>query len=285
MQNMLTGWGIPPTKQLSNLIARMVKAGAGSAQILQSIRKTKDYAQAFPGIRRRDGSMRMSEAQYISGFNTAKDYASTIGRGLSKGAYGMAIKNGNSPSEIKSKLQADDIMKQNSEVFQEFGQYLVDTGVVKKPPTKEELRKFIMKQGPKAWEKAYQTAYTASQIEKYGGLGDFDIGKGDALGYHGLEKLIKQAPPGTDPTKIDWREMAKTAAEVLPASRLYGLGITKTDMIKLQLGTPEAVKIESRAKLASATAAAFGSEQRAANQLNQGGLQTGKDDKKLQATE
>lgn len=283
MQNVVLQWGIPMTKQLSNMINRLAKQGATSAAFLGQLRKTKDYAQAFPGLRRRDGSLRMSESQYLSGYNSAKDFAASIGRPLSKGGYGMALKNGNSPSEIKAKLQADDIMKQNQEVFQEYGQYLVDTGVTKKPPSREELRKFIMKQGPKEWEQAYQTAYTASQIEKYGGLG-IDIGKGDNISYHGLQKLIKQAPPGTDPTEIDWRQMARTAAEVLPASRLYGLGITKTDMIKLELGTPDAVKIESRAKLAKATADAFGSEQRAVPQLTQGGLATGHD-RKQQATE
>lgn len=282
MQNTLLQWGMPLTPQLKNLIARLAKQGASSAAFLQAVRATKDYAAAFPGLRRRDGSLRMSEAQYLAGYNSAKDFAATTGRALSKGAYGFAVKNGNSPNEIRAKIQAVDTMKQNSEVLNEFGQYLVATGAAKAPPKREDLLKFVMKQGPAAWETAWQTAFTASQIEKYAGL-DTQVGRGEDISYKGLEKLLKSAPPGTDPTKIDWSETARIAAATLPASRLYGLGITKKDLLKLQLGSPEAVAIEARVKLAQATAEAAGSEQRANPELTRQGQYQGSP--RVQATE
>lgn len=280
---MLAGWGIPMTKPLQNLIKRMASQGAGSAQVVAALRKTKDYAAVFPGIMRRDGTLRMSEAQYIAGYQSAKDFAASTGRPLSKGMYGYALKKGNSPSEMRDKIQAVDLYKENKEVYDEFNQYEVALGRIKKPMDRNEMMKFIMKQGPKEFEQDWQTAYTASQIEKYAGLG-VDIGKGDKndIGYQGLQKLLKQAPPGTDPTKIDWSDTARLAAASQPASRLYGLGITDKDYLKVALGTPDAVKIESRIKLAQATAEGA-AQDRANPQLNQGGMQTGRE--KQQATE
>ena len=103
-QAILTGWQIPLTPELQGLIQRAVQGGMNSAAFINTLRKTKAYAQRFSGIMRANGSMRMTESQYLSGYMQARDTARALGRYFSQQAYGAAIKNGNSPSEIKMKL-------------------------------------------------------------------------------------------------------------------------------------------------------------------------------------
>jgi hypothetical protein len=275
MTNTVLQWGIPLSRALRNLIARLAQEGASSAQFLKALRATKDYAHEFPGIMRRDGTMRMSEAAYIAGYQAAKDYAASVGRSLSQAQYGLALKNGNSPSEIRAKLTAIDTLREHGDMFREFSDYLMATGETKKPLTRKEMYAFIMKQGPKRWEDTWETAYTASQIERSGVL---DIGKpkeGNDLGYKGLKKLLKQADPNLDVTKIDWSDLADLASQALPASRLYGMGITGKDLVKLKLKTKDAPGIAARVQLAIGTAVATASEQRANPQLTRQGQYTG----------
>lgn len=282
--NIVTAWGIPASPEVQSFARQAVMKGWNSSMFLQEVRKTKFYALHFPGIRRQDGSQRMSESEYLSGFRSAKDYASTVGRNFSKQMYGLALKKGNSPSEIKRKVEALDVLKEHRREMTSFNEYLVATGATKKPLGKKELGAFVMGVGPKEFEDAWTTSFAAAAIERTGFM---DIGKpaaGGELGYRGLEKLIKKAPPGLDIEGMDWGDLASVASQALPASRLYKMGITKKDLLKMQLKIPGSEKTAARVKLAIATAQAAASEQRANPQLNREGLYTGKD-RGLQATE
>jgi len=268
--NLLTGYGIAISPAMRTLVEGAVKDGLNSAAFMLALRNTKDYAEAFPGIMRADGTMRMTEAQYMAGFSSARDYASTVGRSLNKQAYGLAIKNGNSPSEIRAKIEALDILRTNSDVFGQFSDYLVTRGVINKPLTKADLLAFVMKQGPKAWEQEWQTAYAASQIEATG----ISIGRGEDIGYKGLQGLIKHAGPGIDITKVDYAQLAQMVQTALPASALYQAGITKKALVALAFGGPKAVPIAQRVQDVLATyKARF--EAPVEPQLTGGGLYTG----------
>src|SRR5574341_1652647 len=104
--SIIQGWGIPITAEVKAFVKRAVTAGWSSTQFVQNARKMKFYAQRFPGIRRGNGTLRMTESQYLSGYEQARDYAASVGRPMSRAAYGLAIKNNNSPSEIRAKLEA-----------------------------------------------------------------------------------------------------------------------------------------------------------------------------------
>jgi len=222
---------MPITPALKNFISRAVASGMGSAAFLQALRRTQDYARAFPGIMR-GGTMRMSEAQYISGYQSAKDFAATVGRPFSRDAYGLAVKNGNSPSEIKAKIEALDTLKTNTATFQNFVEYLTAKGLA--PPkgiTKGHLLQFIMKQGPAQWEQEWNTASQAAALEQLA----IDVGKpktGSDVSYKELAALQKALPPGTQP---DYGQLAD-ALKALPASKLYGYGLTKKALLTLAYG-------------------------------------------------
>jgi hypothetical protein len=258
-----------------------VMSGMGSSTFLKQLRATKVYAQTFPGLIKKDGTLRMSEAQYISGFQSAKDYAAQVGRNFSKAAYGMALKGGNSPSEIKTKLEALDSLKTNGALLNEFSSYLVARGVVKKPLTKPELLAFVMKQGPKAWEQEWEIANQSAQIER-ATEGAIMVGKpklGNDVSYKELDKLRKGLLPGEEP---DFQALAQVI-DALPASRLYKLGLNKKDGLTLAYGGPGAREIAKRAQLALGTAQAAATEQRANPQLTAQGMSLGR--QQTQATE
>ena len=264
----LTGWGIPITPGIRNSIARAVQAGVSTTAFIQAFRKTKEYAHRFPGIMKANGTLRMTESQYISGYQAARDYAASVGRSLSPQAYGFAVKNGNSPSEIKAKIQAVDTLKTNTDMFQEFNNYLVATGVSKKPMTRHEALRFVMGQGPKAFEQAWTSASDAATLARY----SIDVSKpkeGGDLSYRDLKKLQKQLPPGEE---LDTAALAESLS-AMPASALYRMGITQKDRAELAFRTKNAPAIAARVQLTLATARERFNEsgQALAPQMRQGG--------------
>ncbi len=143
--------------------------------------------------------MRMTEAQYISGYNSAKDYAATLGRSFSLHAYGLAIKNGNSPSELRDKLTALDYLKTNPQLYHNFSEYLVARGVIKKPLGQAELLQTIMHQGPEEFYKEWETAQAASALQR---IGKIDVGtpkSGSDISYKALQGFQKHLQPGQKP--------------------------------------------------------------------------------------
>jgi hypothetical protein len=258
-----------------------VMSGMGSSTFLKQLRATKVYAQTFPGLIKKDGTLRMSEAQYIAGFQAAKDYAAQVGRNFSKGAYGMALKTGNSPSEIKTKLEALDSLKTNGALLNEFSDYLVARGVTKKPLNKQEMLAFVMKQGPKAWEQEWEIANQSAAIEKVTD-GSLMVGKpklGNDVSYKDLDALRKGLLPGEEP---DYQGLANVM-EALPASKLYKLGLNKKDALTLAYKGEGYQAIGKRAQLALGTAQAAATEQRANPQLTRQGMDQGTP--RTQATE
>lgn len=269
-EQLVQSWNIPLTPDISVFIKRAVEQQWSSAMFLKQIRLTDVYQKTFPGILRNDGTPRMTEAQYIASFRSTKDYAATLGRNFSLQAYGTALNNGNSPGEMRAKIEALDVLKSDPQMFREFGEYLTTTGLAPKGVSRQDMLAFVMKAGPKVWEEAWQTAYSASQIEQAG----ITVGRGQDIGYKKLEGLIGHAPPGFDATKVDYAQLATFVQSALPVSKLYQAGITKKSLIKMAFGGPEAEPIRQRVLNVMAThQARF--DPSAVPQLTQGGMSTG----------
>jgi hypothetical protein len=231
---------------MAKLVAQAARAGTGSAAFLQALRRTKAYARAFPGIVRSNGTMRMTESQYMSGYQSARDFAASVGRGLTQAQYGLAVKNGNSPSEIKDKIQALDVLKTNRRYMEEFSDVLVAKGLVgPKGLAREDALAFIMGQGPREWEQTWDDAYQSAQLAKL----QVDVGRpreGSDLSYRELEGLQRNLAPGEEP---DYAALAG-ALQALPASQLYGYGLSKKDLVKLAYNAPGADQVAVVAKRA-----------------------------------
>jgi hypothetical protein len=223
---------------MRHLIQRGIASGWNQTTFMFYLRQTKDYARAFPGIMRKNGTLRMTESQYVSGYNSARDFAASVGRPLSKQLYGLALTRGNSPSEIKQKIQALDTLKQDQVTFQNFNEYLIARGVIKKPLNKKELGAFLMGKGPAVFEQEWNTAAQAAELARL----QIDVGKpstGSDISYKQLQKLQGGLPEGEAP---DYKAIAG-ALQSLPASKLYGYGLTKKDIVTLGYGGKGAAQI------------------------------------------
>lgn len=265
----LAGWLFPDSNGLRQFMHQAAEQGWSTTQFILNLRQTKEYARRFPGIMRENGSLRMSESQYIAGYNAAADYAASVGRNFSRQMYGYALRQGNSPAEIKAKINALDQIKEHKDLLGQFNEYLLATREIKKPLTKAELAKFVMREGPKQFEDAWETAQQAGALAQFG----VDVGKpktGSDVSYKQLKKLQGMLLPGQDP---DYQALSDVLA-AMPASQLYGMGLTKKDALAVAYGGARQQAVVDQAKKAVATyAARF--EPQAHEQLTQRGLLTG----------
>jgi hypothetical protein len=242
-QAIVVGLRIPVDAQIKTLIGRAVQGGMNSAAFMQTLRQTKTYAKRFPGIMKANGTMRMTESQYVSGYQQARDTARALGRGFSEQAYGLALKNGNSPSEIRMKLEAIDKLKSYGPLYQQFNDYLQATGLERKPLARKDLLTFIMGKGKKEWNDAYNTALVATQLEGKG----FDVGKpssGADVGYKGLAKIAKEIE--VMGSSGDFSGVLAQADKVLNEGDFRSAGITRKDRVKLALGAKGAEESAAR---------------------------------------
>lgn len=278
----LRTWGMQVTPKLKNLIGQAAKGKWNSQQFLIAVRGTEEYKGQFPGIQWRRG---MTEASYNANFDQYADKARDAGYNLTREGYARALKKGIDSQEWTARVSAVKQVKANTDLLENFRQFLVANGQMK-PNEKlsaKEVYKLATGRGSPAWTSLWNNASVATGLE---GAGFTVGGKAADLSQGELRNLLKvpisKLQPGQD-LEFDYAGLAKTAAEALPASRLYKSGITKKDLVVMALGGPKAAQIAQRVELAVNTARATASEQMVQPQLNQGGMQLGTD--QVQATE
>ena len=232
-RNILVSWQVPLTKEVQAFMNQLAQQKMNTSQFVTAFRQTKAYAQKFPGIFRRDGTMRMTETQYISGYNSSRDFAASLGRRLSPQAYGLAIKNGNSPSEIKMKLTVADKLKEFRPQLNQFNEYLLATGKIKKPLGRKDLEDFLMKRRGDL-EREWDIANTSFKLQAQAG---FDVGKpktGADMSFKNLDKTLKRFKAlGGNVQDVDFAEMGRLIRDVIPKSDLYGMGIREKDIVQM----------------------------------------------------
>jgi hypothetical protein len=278
---MLQQLGIPMTKNMQRLIKKAVTQGWSSTTFQFNLRRTPDYHKQFPGNVNKDGTLRLTEAAYIARAAQYKDSAAMLGVKVSPKLVGTLIKKQISPQLFADRARAVKMLRTNKSLYEEFGQYLTERGIEKKPPNKKQLLKFSIGQGPGAWDREWDTAYAASQLESAG----ITVGRGQENDIHwkALQKDIK----GADVENMDWETLAWAAHHALPASKLYGMGIKERDLITLAKGGPGAQVISDRVKQAFGTWETAVTEKTAQPQTTQGpaGTQVLTGRRPMQATE
>ncbi len=266
----LTAWGLPQTSALKKLIDQAVKGGVSSQAFVEKLRTTKDYAKRFAGIMKPNGTLRMTEAQYISGYQQAKDYAGSIGRNFSPELYALAIKNGQSPSEIRFGLDTLDKLKAYGPQLAEFNDYLLTTGKIKKPLKGEDLRDFVMGRR-KDLQQEWDVANTAFMLQDVADVNVDKPNQGGDVSYRELTGLIKHfQATGGDLKGVDFAQMGSLIANVVPKNELYGAGIRKRDIVEMMLNGKNAADITKRVQNVLDTYEAAVTEPGAQSQNQQG---------------
>ncbi len=253
-REMVRRWGISPSKNVLNLIEKAIQAGWNSSLFLDRLRHTPEYAQTYPGIQWKKG---MTEGTYLSTYNQYKNLAAQAGESFSREAFAKALKRNVSPQEFSDRVAAIKSIDRWGPMWQTFSDVLAARGLA--PPkglSKQDLANFVMRLGPKAWEKVYDETFLTSGLERVAGLQvgksgipgqdtPYAITRGDMLDIvNQVESLTKG---GFDPAKLDFAKIGADLRKFKP-EYLSRYGITPRDILEVELGGPKAADIAVKAQ-------------------------------------
>jgi hypothetical protein len=236
--NLLSGYGIPTTPNIQALIAQGVRLDWDTYAFLNALRQTPEYAREFAGIMKNDGTMRMSEEQYLANKDQYEGYAQRYG--INMGPQRMAWLFGHDvdPDEFADKAQALNQLNRNKGMYDAFKRELVQAGIAKPSDVdgKKELFKFVMGEGNKEWYDLMQDASTRYQAQQAG----LTFAAGKKRLYTHLGQAVIERISGKDLTDdqmaAGFAEVEETLRKVLPLSEAKLYGVSKGDAVAAAFG-------------------------------------------------
>lgn len=237
LRDTLKGLGLRPV-QFNNLIDKAVRNGWAPEQFESAVYQSPAFKQAFPGIFRGDGSLRMSPQEYRSVADSYKEIAQRYGLygELGKGRIGNLIKGNVSPQELSDRFSAVQRMKQYAPAFDAFKQ-LVGNQTGKKL-TNENIYEFVMGKSPSE----FYDIWEAASVGAAAGSAGVNISAAEM-------RSIATRLPGIQTEESmysGFQELASKIKTLMPMSQLANMGVNKGDLIELQFGGPKAADIASR---------------------------------------
>jgi hypothetical protein len=253
-REMLRRWGLPPSKNLLNLIERATQQGWNSSLFIDRLRHTKDYVQKYPGIQWKQG---MTEGTYTSEFNQYKNIAAQAGVQFGRLDFAKALKRGVTPDLFQERVAAIKSIDRWGPMWQTFSDVLAARGLG--PPkglSKQNLADFVMHLGPKKWEKVYDETFLTAGLERVAGIQvgkdpipgqdtPYGITRGDMLD---IIKQVESLSMGSfDPAKLDFAKIGADLRKFKP-EYLARYGLTPRDIVEVELGGPRAADIAVKAQ-------------------------------------
>ena len=259
----LRRWGLVPTKNLLNLVEKATMSGWSSTIFLDRVRHTPEYAQKYPGIMWKDG---MTEASYLSAFNSYKNIAQTAGVDFTRNDFAKVLKRGVSAQEFTDRVAAIKSIDRWGPMWQYFSETLAARGLgPTKGLSKQQLADFVMRLGPKQWEKVYDETFLTAGLERVAGIqigsegnpgapSDYKISRGELLD---IVKQVESLSMGSfDPAKLDYAKIG-TELRKFDINYLKNYDLTVKDIVELELGGPRAAQIAEKAQRVLGTQQAF----------------------------
>ena len=253
-RELIRRWGLAPSKNLLNLIEKAVQSGWNSTLFLDRVRHTPEYAEKYQGIRWREG---MTEGTYLATFNQYKNIAKTAGVEFNRGDFAKVLKRGVSTQEFSDRVSAIKAIDRWGPMWQYFSETLAARGLASpRGVSKKDLADFVMRLGPKAWEKVYDETFITAGLERVAGLqvgkegnpgapSDYTITRGDLLN---IVKQVESLSMGSfDPAKLDYAKIG-TELRKFDTKYLADYGVTTKDILELELGGPRAADIAVKAQ-------------------------------------
>jgi hypothetical protein len=232
--NTLQELGIKLTPNLQQLVNNAIAKDYNAANFMNYLRKTKEYHERFTGIFNKNGTLKMSEAQYLSNVNRYQDVASKAGINLGGKTIDWLFKNNVSVSEFSDRATAVTRLKRNPDLYAAFKRELIQAGEKPNQITQKGLLKFILGEGNGKWYDLWQDAVTRNAATQAG----LAIGKRNALEQlpQGIVERISGLGLSESALNKGFEQLADDFANLLPDSRFYGSGITKSDLVTLRFG-------------------------------------------------
>lgn len=267
--------GIPLTAAARAFVASAVGGHWSSAEFLFRLRQTAFYKTAFAGIMNKDGTMKMSEAQYVATKNAFTDIANNLGFNLTDKMAGLAFKNDLSVNEFKTRYEAERLIRDNPVYFKQLRQTLKARGL--DLPTHKDLAQFLMNEKPKEFYQVWREASARAAAVTAGiQISDHPAFAGEeALGRGAINRISKM---GLSPNDLasGFKELADLLIESLPDSEAMMQGVTKKDFTKAVFGGKSSGRSRARVRNLLQSVDAFYNEQRAQTIMTsdgQGGTQ------------
>jgi len=272
----LQGLGIALTASVRAFAGQAAASGWSGAEFLFFMRQQAWYKNEFPGIFNKDGSMKMSESQYIAQKNAYEDIANTLGFNLTDKMAGLAFKNDLSVNEFRTRYQAERLIKDNPVYFRQLRATLKARGL--DLPTHKDLAQFLMNEKPAEFYKVWREASARGSaimagmtLSKHPAIGNNET----AIGRAGILRIAKM---GLSPTQLSqgFAQLADLLVQDLPEAQAMGQGVDKRDFQKAVFGGKGSARAREKVQGLLRNIDAYYNEQRAASQLSstgQGGTQ------------
>ena len=247
-QTLLSQLGIRLSDNMRNLIQHAISGGWGQTEFMWNLRKTPEYQDIFPFIMNPNGTMKMTEAQYIAQQKSYQETADLYGIHLSRENMALLFEGDVSPREWQQ-LRAAPIarIRENPEAFAQFEAAARAQGLIKGKFTKKDAVTLAIGEGPREWYKLLEEFGTRTAAVQAG----FDISKHAKLaGYLGLTRkqvlAINKAVPGLGGEAQmagSFQELAQRFRQLLPEGNITGFDVSKEDLIQLEFGGPRQAQV------------------------------------------
>ena len=268
-RGMLQDFGISGGN-LDNLMHKAVRGGYSEGEFLYFLRKTPEYRQRFRGIFKADGTMRMTEGEWLQFEFGLQTLGKQYGYKVDAQDIGESLRKGITLESFEDRLSALQRVREYEPAIKAFQQTLKARGMLPKgfkDWDKKDMYEFVTGQKDQKfyhlWEEASaRTAAFQAGIDildkgegkkEPGGVGYTDIRRG------ALMKIIKGLPGYQTEEQLaeGFQQLGDSLLEVLPLSEARSFGLTKQDLIKATFGGKNAAKARQRVKRVIETHEAF----------------------------
>jgi hypothetical protein len=258
---------IPLTPEARAWAQQAARNRWGQAEALYHLRQTRFYREAFPGIFNPDGTLRMTEAQYIATRNAYEDIAASVGIRLNDAQIAHLFRNDVSVSAFRTRAQAVATMRDNRVAFQQFKQTLEAMGI-KRDVRQKDLLDFVAGRADPEWYRIWREAQ-ARTAATMAGLNVRD--KGEAAGQtsigRGLVKRVAAAGLSDADLQKSFEQLADLFLSVLPESQIRGIGLNKRQLVTAVVGGKNAARAREVLGQLMRNIQAFEQTDRASQQL------------------
>ena len=144
------------------LIDKAIRNGWSAERLRAMIIQSPTFDALFPGIKRPDGSLRMSALEYRQLADSYTSIAKEFGVTLSRTRVGLLVEGAVSPQEFTQRVMALDKVRTNAGLREAFNQEISQFGL--KPLNEMDWFKFVAGVG----SKDYYDVYEAAQLKSSG---------------------------------------------------------------------------------------------------------------------
>lgn len=239
LRELLVQAGIP-VGAFHDILDRAIRLNFTDSEFILGVYGTHQFKAMFPGIFRKDGSLRMTPYEYRQLEDQYNSAARIYGIGnLSKDHIGKLIRGDVSIQEFTDRATAIQRVNEFRPAFEEFKQIANARGIKTKGiDTDKERIKFMLGQGPKQFYQLWDELTVGTAARTAG----FDVSQGL------IKSIAKRVPGQADELQMQTRfaDLAKQARTLMPLSQLGRYGLSSSDLVTLEFGGPNQAAIADK---------------------------------------